>query len=213
MHIPDGFIAPQFYLPAYLVVGGAWMWAARGIRRTLDEETIPRLAVITALAYAIGLVMLPLPGGTSGHLLGIGVLAMLFGVRLAFLAYSLVLLLQAMLLGAGGITALPVNALAVGLVGASSMALCIRWRSSRYPLPAIAVGAFLAVVLPAFLIALVLGLQPIIAQQDDGTPLFFPFRSEIVVPAIMLPHLLIGIVEAVLTLAVWRYACDRGWLH
>ncbi|MCU7855140.1 MAG: energy-coupling factor ABC transporter permease, partial [Candidatus Thiodiazotropha sp. (ex Lucinoma borealis)] len=57
MHIPDGFIAPQFYLPAYLLAGGAWVWAARGIRRTLDEETIPRLAVITALAYAIGLVM------------------------------------------------------------------------------------------------------------------------------------------------------------
>lgn len=189
------------------------MWAARGIRRTLDEETIPRLAVITALAYAIGMVMLPLPGGTSGHLLGIGILSMLFGVRLAFLAYSLVLLLQVMLLGAGGITALPVNALAVGLVGASAMALCVRWRSTRYPLPAIAVGAFLAVVLPALLIALVLGVQPTIAQQDDGSPLFFSFRPEIVVPAIMLPHLLIGIAEAVLTLAVWRYAGDRGWLH
>ncbi|MBV2097239.1 MAG: energy-coupling factor ABC transporter permease, partial [Candidatus Thiodiazotropha sp. (ex Codakia orbicularis)] len=126
MHIPDGFIAPQFYLPAYLVAGGFWVWASRDLRQRLDEETIPRLAVITALAYVVGLVMLPLPGGSSGHLVGIGILAMLFGIRLAFLAYSLVLLLQALLLGAGGMTALPVNALAVGLIGASVMAFSMR---------------------------------------------------------------------------------------
>ncbi|PUB89500.1 MAG: cobalamin biosynthesis protein CbiM [gamma proteobacterium symbiont of Ctena orbiculata] len=213
MHIPDGFIAPQFYLPAYLVAGGFWVWASRDLRRRLDEETIPRLAVITALAYVVGLVMLPLPGGSSGHLVGIGMLAMLFGIRLAFLAYSLVLLLQALLLGAGGITALPVNALAVGLVGASVMAFSMRWQRQRYPLPYLAAGAFLAVILPALLIALVLGLQPAIAHREDGTPLFFPFGPEVVVPAILLPHLVIGGVEALLTLAVWSYARRRGWLH
>ncbi|MES9970789.1 MAG: energy-coupling factor ABC transporter permease [Candidatus Thiodiazotropha sp.] len=212
MHIPDGFIAPQFYLPAYALAGGGWVWAARGLKQRLDEETIPRLAVITALAYVIGLVMLPLPGGSTGHLVGIGMLAMLFGVRLAFLAYSLVLLLQALLFGAGGITALPVNALAVGLIGAMTMTLFMGWRSERYPLPFIAVGAFLAVVLPALLIAVVLGIQPAIAQRDDGSPLFFPFGPEVVVPAILIPHLVIGGVEALFTLAVWRYAKTRGWL-
>jgi cobalt/nickel transport system permease protein len=212
MHIPDGFIAPQFYLPAYVVTAGGWLWAARGLRRRLDEETVPRLAVITALAYVTGLVMLPLPGGSSGHLVGIGMLAMLFGIRLAFLSYSLVLLLQALLFGAGGITTLPVNALAVGLVGASVMTLCMRWKSTRYPLPFILAGAFLAVLIPALLIALVLGLQPAIAHKADGTPLFFPFGPEVVVPAIMVPHLIIGVVEALLTLAVWRYARARGWI-
>jgi cobalt/nickel transport system permease protein len=213
MHIPDGFIAPQFYLPAYVVTGGAWLWAARGLKQRLDEETIPRLAVITALAYVIGMVMLPLPGGSTGHLVGIAMLAMLFGVRLAFLAYSLVLLLQALLFGAGGITALPINALAVGLVGAVVMSLCMALRSERYNLPFLAAGAFLAVVIPALLIALVLGIQPTIAHREDGTPLFFPFGLEVVVPAILLPHLAIGVVEALLTLAVWRYAKTRGWLE
>ncbi|MGD8914616.1 MAG: energy-coupling factor ABC transporter permease [Candidatus Thiodiazotropha sp.] len=212
MHIPDGFIAPQFYLPAYVVSTGAWLWAAQGLKEQLDDETIPRLAVITALAYVIGMVMLPLPGGSSGHLVGIAMLAMLFGVRLAFLAYSLVLLLQALLFGAGGITALPVNALAVGLVGAAVMSLCMRLPSERYQLPFLITGAFLAVVIPALLIALVLGIQPIIAHGDDGTPLFFPFGHEVVVPAILLPHLVIGGVEALLTLAVWRFAKTRGWL-
>ena len=213
MHIPDGFIAPQFYLPAYVVTGGVWFWAARGLRQRLDEETVPRLAVITALAYVIGLVMLPLPGGSSGHLVGIAMLAMLFGIRLAFLSYSLVLLLQALLFGAGGLTTLPVNALAVGLVGASVMVFCMRWQSTRYPTPCLLAGAFLAVLIPALLIALALGLQPAIAHKADGTPLFFPFGPEVVVPAIVLPHLIIGVVEALLTLAVWRYARSRGWLN
>ncbi|MES9992625.1 MAG: energy-coupling factor ABC transporter permease [Candidatus Thiodiazotropha sp.] len=213
MHIPDGFIAPQCYLPAYLVAGGFWVWASRDLRQRLDEETIPRLAVITALAYVAGLIMLPIPGGSSGHLVGIGILGMLFGIRLAFLAYSLVLLLQALLFGAGGITALPVNALAVGLVGASVMTLSMRWQNQRYAVFYLTTGAFLAVVIPALLVALVLGLQPAIAHREDGTPLFFPFGPEVVVPAILLPHLVIGVVEALLTLAVWRYAKRRGWLN
>jgi cobalt/nickel transport system permease protein len=212
MHIPDGFIAPHFYLPAYVVSGGAWVWASRGLKQRLDEETIPRLAVITALAYVIGMVMLPLPGGSTGHLVGIGMLAMLFGVRLAFLAYSLVLLLQAFLFGAGGITALPVNALVVGLIGAMTMTRFMRWGRERYTVPLLVAGAFLAVVIPALLIALVLGVQPAIAHREDGSPLFFPFGPEVVVPAILIPHLVIGGVEALLTLAVWRYAKARGWL-
>ena len=120
MHIPDGFLSPQTYLPAYALAAGAWTWAARGLRQRLDETTVPRLAMLTALAYGLGLVMVPLPGGTSGHALGVALLAMAFGVRAAFIAYSLVLLLQALLFGAGGITALPVNALAMGLVGATA---------------------------------------------------------------------------------------------
>jgi cobalt/nickel transport system permease protein len=213
MHIPDGFIAPQLYLPAYGVSAVAWFWAARGLRDQLDEETIPRLAVITALAYAMGMIMVPLPGGTTGHLVGVAMLAMLFGLRLSFLAYTLVLAMQALLFGAGGITSLPVNALALGLVGAGMMTLSMGLRSERNQAPFIAAGAFLAVVIPAILIALVLGIQPAIAQREDGTPLFFPFGPEVALPAILLPHLIIGVLEALFTLAVWRYARTRGWMR
>lgn len=213
MHIPDGFLAPQTYLPAYAIAAGAWWWAARGLRGRLDETTVPRLAMLTALAYGLGLVMVPLPGGTSGHALGVALLALLFGVRLAFLCYSGVLLLQALLFGAGGVTALPVNALAMGLVGASTAVITHRLlRRINQPL-AVAAAAWLAVVLPGVVVALVLGLQPLIAHRADGTPLFFPFGPEITLPAVLLPHLAIGIGEAALTLLVWRYAKARQWLE
>lgn len=211
MHIPDGFLSPQTYLPAYALAAGAWTWAARGLRDRLDETTVPRLAMLTALAYGLGLVMVPVPGGTSGHLLGIALLTLVFGIRLAFLAYSLVLLLQALLFGAGGITALPINALAMGLVGAAA-AMATKTMLSRIDeAAAVAVAAWVSVVLPGAIVALVLGLQPLVAHRADGTPLFFPFGIEVTLPAVLIPHLAIGIGEAALTVLIWRYAKSRKW--
>jgi cobalt/nickel transport system permease protein len=212
MHIPDGFLSPQTYLPAAGLAVGAWAWAARGLRERLDETLLPRLAMLTALAYGLGLVMLPLPGGTSGHALGVALLALVFGLRLAFLAYSGVLLLQALLFGAGGLTALPVNALALGLAGGATAIGIFRLLKGAHETAAIAVAAWFSVVVPGALVALVLGIQPLIAQKPDGTPLFFPFGPEITLPAVLIPHAFIGVGEAALTLVVWRYAKMRKWL-
>ena len=211
MHIPDGFLSPQTYLPAAALAVGAWTWAARGLRDALDETLIPRLAMMTALAYGLGLIMLPLPGGTSGHALGVAMLALLFGLRLAFLAYSGVLLLQALLFGAGGLTALPINALAMGLAGSATALLVFRLLRSLNESVAIVAASWASVMVSGLLVALALGIQPLIATQPDGAPLFFPFGIEITLPAVLLPHALIGIGEAALTLLVWRYAKARKW--
>lgn len=212
MHIPDGFLSPQTYLPATALTIGAWTWAGKGMRARLDETLVPRLAMVTALSYGLGLVMIPLPGGTSGHVLGVALLALIFGLRFAFLAYSGVLLLQALLLGAGGLTALPINALAMGLVG-SLVALAAHRLLKRFnETAAVATAAWLSVIVPGLLVALVLGLQPLVAQKPDGSPLFFPFGIEVTLPAVLLPHVFVGIAEAGLTLLVWRYAKSRKWL-
>lgn len=211
MHIPDGFLSPQTYLPAYAVAAAAWAWAGRGLHRRLDETVIPRLAMMTALAYGLGLIMLPLPGGTSGHALGVALLALLFGVRMAFIAYSGVLVLQALLFGAGGITALAVNALCLGLVGATVAVAGRRLFRFAGETAAVAIATFLAIMLPALLVAVILGIQPAIAHRADGTPLFFPFGIGITLPAVLVPHLFIALGEAALTVMVWRYARKKGW--
>lgn len=211
MHIPDGFLSPQTYLPAYAAAGLAWAWAARGLRRTLDEQTVPRLAALTALAYGLGLVMVPIPGGTTGHALGVAMLALLFGVRLAFLAYSLVLLLQSLLFGAGGVTALAVNALAMGLAGSAAAVLVHRLLRGLNGTAAVAAAAWASVMVSGLLLALALGVQPLIAHREDGTPLFFPFGLSITLPAVLIPHALIGAGEAALTVLVWRFARTRQW--
>jgi cobalt/nickel transport system permease protein len=211
MHIPDGFLAPQTYLPAYALAGVAWFRAGRRLGQELDDALVPRLAVLTALVYALGLIMLPLPGGTSVHAVGAGLLALLFGVRTAFVAYSLVLALQSLLLGAGGITALPVNALAIGLAGGAAAVATRRALGFLGDSAAVALAAAVSVLIPALLIALTLGLQPHLAHRPDGTPLFFPFGLDITLPAVLLPHLPVAALEAALTLLVWRYARERRW--
>lgn len=199
MHIPDGFISPQTYLPVYAVSAGLWWVGIRRLRRELDAETLPYLAVLTALSFVLMMLALPLPGGTTVHAMGIALLAVNFGVWAGFLAVSLVLAMQALLFGVGGITALAVNALAMGLAGSASAWLT--WRAIRpFHVPAaLILAGWVSVVLPALLLAVVLGLQPAIAHDDAGRPLFFPFGLAITLPAVMIPHLLLGLGEGVLT--------------
>ncbi|MGQ9685838.1 MAG: energy-coupling factor ABC transporter permease [Thiobacillaceae bacterium] len=199
MHIPDGFISPQTYLPAYVVCAGLWWMGVRRLRRELDAQTLPYLAVFTALSFVLMMLALPLPGGTTVHAMGIALLAVNFGVWASFLAVSLVLAMQAMLFGVGGITALAVNALAMGLVGSASAWLT--WRAIRriHVPAALILAGWVSVVLPALLLALVLGLQPAIAHDAAGRPLFFPFGLTITLPAVMIPHILLGLAEGVLT--------------
>ena len=212
MHIPDGLISPQTYLPALALAVPLWVVAGRRLRDRLGDEMLPRLAVFTALAFLLSTVMLPLPGGTSGHAVGVGLLALIFGPWIAFMAYSLVLLLQAVVVGAGGITALPVNALAIGFLGAwTTVALYAALRRLGEG-PAIVLAVWFAVMTSALLLALVLGLQPWLAHSADGTPLFFPFGPAVTVPALLVPHALIGAGEAALTLLVFRHARRRRWL-
>jgi cobalt/nickel transport system permease protein len=202
VHIPDGFIAPQVYGPAYGIAGVLWTVGLRRLRRTLDPAAVPRLAVATAAAFALMMVTVPLPGGTTVHVSGVGMVAALFGVWNAFLALSLVYLMQALMFGDGGVTALPVNALAMGLAGSLAAVAVLRVLGRR------TVGLFAAgwvgTVVPALMVAVVLGLQPRLAHAADGTPLFFPFGLGVTLPAVVVPHLAVGVADGVLAVLAWR---------
>jgi cobalt/nickel transport system permease protein len=205
MHIPDGFISPQTYLPAFAVAAGLWAYAARRVKRDLDADTLPFLAACTALSFVLMMVALPLPGGSTAHAAGIGLLAVSFGGWMAFLAVSLVLAMQALLFGDGGITALPINALAMGFIG--SFAALATWKllGRLNQSLALFLAGWFSIVLPALLMALVLGVQPMIAHDAQGAPLFFPFDLVVTLPAVVLPHLLVGLAEGVLTVLGYRY--------
>lgn len=205
MHIPDGFLSPQTFLPAYAVCAALWAVGMRRVKAALDEETLPWLAMMTALSFVLMMVALPLPGGTTVHAAGIGLMALTFGVWTSFLAVSLVLAMQALLFGDGGITALPVNALAMGLAG--SLAAQAAWRGLRrvHEGAVLFLAGWLSLVLPALIVALVLGIQPVIAHDPGGKPLFFPFGLEVTLPAVLVPHALMGLGEGLLTLLGYRY--------
>jgi cobalt/nickel transport system permease protein len=203
MHIPDGFISPKMYLPAYAVTAGLWAYGLRRARRTLDREAIPLLAVLTAAAFVLMMVSVPLPGGTSAHASGVALLAVTFGVWTTFLSVSMVLLLQSLLFGVGGVTSLPINAIAMAFVGSVTAFVVFsaarRWSERA----ALFMAGWMSVVIPAFLIALALGAQPGLAHTHDGKPLFFPFGYGITVPAVVLPHLIVGVGEGIITVVAY----------
>lgn len=205
MHIPDGFISPQTYLPAYAVAAGLWAYAARRVKRDLDADTLPFLAAYTALSFVLMMVALPLPGGTTAHAAGVGLLAVSFGGWMSFLAISLVLAMQALLFGDGGVTALPINALAMGLAGSFAAVAAWKLLGRLNQNAALFLAGWISIALPAVLVALALGIQPAIAHDPQGAPLFFPFGLNITLPAVVLPHLLVGLAEGVLTVMGYRY--------
>lgn len=210
MHIPDGFISPKVYLPAYAVAGLLWSGTIHRLWKRLDDATIPSLAVTTALAFVLMMILIPLPGGTSAHVTGVALLAISFGIGNAFLAISLVLFLQMVLLGAGGITTLPVNALAIGLIGGATAVAVYRTIKGIQETVALFLAGWFSINIAALLVGLILGIQPALAHREDGTPLFFPFGISIAVPALIIPHLLIGIGEGILTVLVSRLLTRRG---
>lgn len=199
MHVPDGFLAPTTWVPAYAVSAGLWTLGARRARAQLDVRALPQVGVLTAVAFVLNAIAIPIPGGTTVHFTGVALLALVFGFWPAFLAMSLVLALQATVIGAGGITALPVSALALGGGGAASAVVVHRALHRWRPRIAVFAAAWASVVVPAVLVAVVLGLQAEWSVGADGRPLFFPFGLAVTLPAIVGPHLLVGVGEGVLT--------------
>jgi len=210
VHIPDGFIAPVVYGPAYGVAGVLWTVGLRRLQRLIEPATFPLLAVATAAAFALMLVTVPLPGGTTVHVSGVGMIAVLFGVWQGFLALSLVFLLQALMFGDGGVTALPINALAMGMCGSLAAVGIFRLLRRAQTTVAIFCAGWVGTVVPAVVVALVLGAQPHLASAADGRPLFFPFSWDVTLPAVIIPHLLVGVADGVLAVMAWRMLGPKG---
>ncbi len=208
MHIPDGFLGPRTWLPAAALCGVTLPFALRRLQRNLRATTVPALGVTTACSFGLMLIAIPLPfGGATVHATGVALLALRFGVPTAYLALGLVLALQALLLGDGGVTSLPVSVLCLGLGGPLSAVSAYKLLHRVNERMARFAAGWMGVVVPALLTGLALGLQPVIAVDSLGEPLFFPFGWRTVLPALVLPHMVVGVLEGVITvigLGLWR---------
>ncbi|MFI7410806.1 energy-coupling factor ABC transporter permease [Streptomyces sp. NPDC049627] len=109
MHVPDGFIDAPTSLAAGAVAAAAVAVSLRGARRELDERTAPLAGLVAAFIFAVQMLNFPVAAGTSGHLLGGALAAILVGPYTGVLCVSVVLLMQGILFADGGLTALGVN--------------------------------------------------------------------------------------------------------
>jgi cobalt/nickel transport system permease protein len=197
MHVPDGFLSPQITIPAYAVSAPLFAWGVRRHFGARAADALPAMGALTALAFAVQLIRIPVPGGTSTHLVGASLLALVFHPLAAFVCEALVLAIQALFFGAGGVTTLAVNALAMGLLGPGTAWLAFRAaRGLRVgDRPAAFAAAWLGTQVASLAVALVLGLQHALSSR------YFPVPLGAVLAATMLPSLLVtGVVEGAYTL-------------
>ncbi|OEJ95876.1 energy-coupling factor ABC transporter permease [Streptomyces thermolilacinus] len=115
MHVPDGFINAPVSAAAGLVAAGAVAAGLRGARRELGgERTAPLAGLVAAFIFAVQMLNFPVAAGTSGHLLGGALAAILVGPWTGMLCIAVVLLMQGVLFADGGLTALGVNITVMG---------------------------------------------------------------------------------------------------
>ncbi|WP_031487580.1 energy-coupling factor ABC transporter permease [Streptomyces bicolor] len=116
MHVPDGFIDAPTSVATGVVAAAAVAASLRGARRELDERTAPLAGLVAAFIFAVQMLNFPVAAGTSGHLLGGALAAILVGPYTGVLCVSVVLLMQGILFADGGLTALGVNITCMGIV-------------------------------------------------------------------------------------------------
>jgi len=207
MHIPDGYLSPQTYVPAFAAMAGMWAWASKRVGDSLRLRQVPLLALGAAFSFVIMMFNVPmfLPGGTTGHAVGAVLIAILLGPWAAVIAVSLALILQALTFGDGGITAIGANCLTMAVVmpfagwGVYRL-LAGRAPSIRRQVIAGAAGGYVGLNAGALATAVLLGIQPLIAHGYN------PFGLKVAVPVMAGEHLLLfGFVEAVVTGLVLAY--------
>src|SRR5680860_1519040 len=116
MHVPDGFLdAPTSVATGVVAVAGVAL-ALRGARKELDDRTAPMAGLVATFVFATQMLNFPVGAGTSGHLLGGALAAVLVGPWTGLLCVSVVLLVQALLFADGGITALGTNITLMSIV-------------------------------------------------------------------------------------------------
>ncbi len=191
MHIPDGFIPLWQCAIYYVILIIALYFASKWARNNLNEKRIPLLAVLAAGIFAIMSMNMPIPFGTSGHMVGGTLVALVFmAPEATVLVFTVVLLVQALFFGDGGITTLGANVLNMGIIGGTVGLFTFKGlRKVIGKYPAIGVGAWLATFIAAEACAIEMALA--------GT---FPLTVGLASMGIY--HAFIGIIEAILTIIV-----------
>ncbi|MFE7355846.1 energy-coupling factor ABC transporter permease [Streptomyces sp. NPDC057543] len=194
MHVPDGFIDAPVSAAAGVVAAGAVAVSLRGARRELDERTAPLAGLVAAFIFAVQMLNFPVAAGTSGHLLGGALAAILVGPYTGVLCISVVLLMQGILFADGGLTALGVNVLDMGIT--TTVVAYALFRGLARVLPrtrrSVTVASFVAALVSVPAAACVFTLIYWIGGTTD-------ISIGKVFTAMVGVHVLIGIGEAVIT--------------
>ncbi|HNB51983.1 MAG TPA: energy-coupling factor ABC transporter permease [Anaerolineales bacterium] len=195
LHIPDGFLSITISVIFWVITLAMLGLAVRRTQGEFSERQIPLMGVMAAFIFAAQMINFPVAGGTSGHMLGGALAAMTLGPWAGMLVMASVIGVQALLFQDGGLLVLGANIFNMGLITAIigyGLYQLSNGRSRNTRLAVAGVAAWLSVMAGAFFTSLQLWLS--------GTS-----TLGIVFPAMMGVHALIGLGEALITVAALAF--------
>jgi cobalt/nickel transport system permease protein len=191
LHIPDGFLNVLVSLACWVVALVALAFAIRYTSRAFDERLVPLAGILAAFVFAAQMLNFPVAGGTSGHFVGAALVFIVLGPWLGLLAMTAVIAVQALLFQDGGLVVMGANVVVMGVVPGFVALAVYRLSPGRsrnaHPLHA-GVAAWSSVMAAALVVGLLLAFS--------GTS-----SLGVVLPAMLGVHALIGIGEALITVA------------
>lgn len=198
MHIPDGFISTGTSVATWVASASGLGVAVRQVNRELGERQVPLMGVTAAFIFAAQMMNFTVVGGTSGHLLGGALAAILLGPWAGMLVLTSVLAVQALLFQDGGLLALGANIFNMAVVGV--LVGWLAYRSLRWLLGARTWSTIVSGFVAAWLSVVVASLVAAAELALSGTS---PWG--VVLPAMGLVHVLIGLGEGLITVGVLAF--------
>jgi len=191
LHIPDGFLHVLVSLVCWVITLLVLAMAVANTRRDLDERLVPLAGILAAFIFAAQMLNFPVAGGTSGHFVGAALAFIVLGPWLGLLAMTAVIAVQALLFQDGGLLAMGANIIVMGIVPgfvAYAVYRLGRGRAANVRLIVAGAAAWLSVMVAALVTGLLLAFS---GAASLG----------VVLPAMLGVHALIGIGEALITVA------------
>ena len=194
MHLPDGFLDTKTWVAMDVAATAVAAVAVRRASKNLEEKQVPMMGIMAAFIFAAQMLNFPVLGGTSGHLLGGVLAAILLGPWAAALVMIAVFIVQALFFQDGGLLALGANVFNMGLIGTIGGYCLYRFirllvRGDKGILAGAGIAAWTTVVLGSVATAFELAVS-------GTTPL------KVVLPAMTAVHVVIGLGEAVITVMI-----------
>lgn len=199
MHIPDGLMDPLILAVGWIIAIVAIAVSLRLVNRRFEERHIPLMAVLAAGIFVAQMLNFPVGGGTTGHLVGACLAAILLGPYAGMVIMTTILVIQCFLFGDGGVTALGLNILNMAVIGCFVGSFFYTAFPKRYRKVGVFVASWLSVFIGAFACALELSFSYSLSAGTYG------IASYISIPSMLGYHAVIGIGEAIVTTSVVAY--------
>lgn len=197
MHIPDGWLSLIVSVSAFIITAIFWFISFRKIK--LAEQQVPMMGLLTALFFAAMFANYPVLFGTTAHLLGAAVIGLILGPFAGCISMTIILVLQALLFGDGGIVSLGANVLNMGVIGVFIPCIlfyglnrAFKLKSKSTILGVVFISAFIGDLLAAVGAAVELSLS-------YGV---FPYALNVTLPAMFINHSIIGVAEGVVSVII-----------